>query len=197
MFPGWDERKMKYFLQVFFSAVVPLALFILAGNTQAGKITLGDVNIFLKHCEIVAFAVVGITSLFGYAYLIGQEVQGRNRICFTMAQIICLLTTVISFAYAYTIHKWIQIAGGGYTTGAIETIDIFYSLIDLLSAMNKMLVIQFIFVVLFRRWIIPLDIRLRATKPIGEILIQKGYLTEEQLNEAIKEQDKLHTKKGE
>lgn len=175
---------------------MPLALFILAGNTQAGKITLGDVNIFLKHCEIVAFLLVGIVSLFGYAYLVGQEMEGRNRLCYTMAQIICLLTTVISFAYAYTIHKWIQIAGGGYATGAIETIDIFYSLIDLLSAMNKMLVIQFIFVVLFRRWIIPLDIRLRVTKPIGQILILKGYLTQEQLDEAIKEQDELHTQKG-
>jgi len=186
---------MKYFFQIFFSGILPFGLFLLAGNV--GDISMNSVNVLLKRLEIIGFLVVGVTSLFGYAYLVGKEITQNKKICYTLAQTICILTSANSFAYAWVVNKWIDIAQKCYSSNAAYTIDIFYSLIDLSSTVNKFLVVQFIFVVLFRRWIIPLHPSFRMNEPIGKILIKKGYITEEQLKEALEKQNEVKEKDDE
>jgi len=181
---------LKYFLQIFFSGVVPFAFFLLAHQTGKGALTLDIVNILLKRIEIISFLILGITGLFGYAYFVGKEVKATMRPCYTLAQMICLLTSINSFAYAWTVNEWVKIVTSQYSSVNICTIDIFYSLIDLSSVINKALCIQFIFVTLFRRWLIPMGVRFQMTPPIGEILIRQGLITKEQLDKALEKQEK-------
>ena len=186
---------MKYVIQIF-SILLPFILFMMAHNAPNGVITMEGVNLVAKKINILAFLAVGIVGLFGYAYLVGKEVKESRRLCYTLAQLVCLLTSINAFAYGWVTNKWIDIvAGMPQTAHEAAMIDIFYSIVDFSAAINKFLVIQFIFVTLYKKWILPLRLGgVPMARPIGEILIEQGIVTQDDIDAALKRQE--HEAKG-
>jgi len=180
---------MKYVIQIF-SILLPFVLFMMAHNAPGGVISMLDVNVVAKKINIIAFLAVGIVGLFGYAYLVGKEVKGSKKICYTLAQLICLITSVNAFAYGWVTNKWVDIIlGMPQTSHEASMIDIFYSIVDFSAAINKFLVVQFIFVTLYQKWILPVFWSgVPMARPIGEILIEEGLVTQKQIDKALEKQ---------
>ena len=182
--------NVKYTLQVIITICLPFSMFILSQNMAGGKIGITDVNVVLKHVELVFFVVAGVVGIFGYVYLVGMEIGRGNKTSHTMAQCICFLVSINSFCYFFIVREWIKIiTEPNVSQTRIATIDIFFSLVDISSAFNKLLFMQFIFVVIYQRWILPFSPRLRIVPPLGRILVDDmKIISEDQLKEALKKQ---------
>ena len=148
---------MKYFIQIattIATTTLPFFVFLLA-HSSGGTLQLTTVDIVFKKINIVVYGIVCIISIFGYANLVNREIKSDdNKVCYTLAQYIFLLTAVTAFAYGYVTSEWISVVRGMPGTEAdVPVVDIFKSIVDFMAAIDLCLVTQYIAATHFKRWL--------------------------------------------
>lgn len=173
---------MKYLVQIIVGLVPIVVWFFSIVFPQ--HIHIFTLDKFVTRFEIVCFIGVGVLHVFVFVFLLLKELNDR-KVCYTIAQFVCILGMIVFFAYAWLTYMWMHTT---QETGELHVLlDTLYGFNNIFLTVYAVLVGQFIMVSQFGKSIIPFW-TIRTKKPVGYYLREMGKVTDSDIQEAIRQQ---------